>query len=125
MLADVLSGLLTLVRIGEAHMVNVVVDRDVRGGSGRGDLEHVVVSGLFYDCKARTGSNGTDHHLQALVLQGVVSVHGLLGIVLVVLELVLEADAAVQRVRRTYMAAQVLLSPGGPDAAWRKTLKRL
>ena len=91
---DVLCGLLALVRVGEADLIYIVIVIDhVLGGSGGGDLEHMIRSGLALDCQTRCGRHGTEQDLHTPVLQGIICIDCLFRIVGIILETVLHLIA--------------------------------
>ena len=84
-----------MVRIREAHLINVVLPLDDRrAGSGRGQRKDTVGVVLRRSGLARLGGNRTQRDLHAPVLQGIVCVDRFLRVVLVVLILEFKLDRA-------------------------------
>ena len=93
MAADVLRGLLTLLRIREANRKGVGIRDAVRRRTRRGQLEHIVLHRLIRNLNAGRARNRTEQHLHAPVLQVVVCIDRLLGIMLIVIKLNLDLIA--------------------------------
>ena len=66
-LADVLSGCTSLIRIRIAYAECVVAGNTLNSRSGRSQLEQVICCCLCYNCDTRLGSNSTKKHLHVPV----------------------------------------------------------
>ena len=98
MFGNVLRRSGALRRVGEAQLIDVVlVGNDIGRGGRRGEHEHAVVISFRGDRDAGAGSDRADDHLRAPVPQGIIGIDARFRIVLVILHVELNLDAA-QRV---------------------------